>query len=156
MYERSGSDFFRCFHYFFQIFIFWVFRGIKRARNGPKWNINKKWWYLQALLFHIFKVVIFLVVSGGKRSKNCPKWQKIMCHTLYLANHTSNDYHLWYTFVNWEYIQVFFSIFQNFDSPGCQGDERAKNGTKWQKITSIVLHISGTICDMIVVYVTHV
>ena len=46
---------------------------------------------------------------------------------------------------------VVFSVFQNFDFPGCQGVKREKNGPKWQKILSVVLHISGTIHQMIVI-----
>ena len=35
-------------------------------------------------------------------------------------------------------------------------DERAKNGPKREKIVSAVLHVSGTIHHMIVIYGTHV
>ena len=39
----------------------------------------------------------------GKLVKNGPKWQKNFCllHCTYLGNHTSHDYHLWYTCVKW-------------------------------------------------------
>ena len=38
-----------------------------------------------------------------------------ICHASYLRNHTSYDCHLWYTCVKWQYFQVFYSFFQNFD-----------------------------------------
>ena len=36
------------------------------------------------------------------------------------------------------------------------GGKRAKNGPEWQKILSLMLHISGTIHHMIVIFGTHV
>ena len=39
----------------------------------------------------------------------------------------------------------FFSFSQYFDFPGHQGDKRAKNGPKWQKVLSIMPYISGNI-----------
>ena len=48
----------------------------------------------------------------------------------------------------------FFSFFQNFDFSGCLKGKRAKIGPKWQKFLSVMLHISGIIHHMIVVYGT--
>ena len=48
------------------------------------------------------------------------------------------------TCVKW-YLQAFFKFFQKFDFPDCQGVKRARNYWKSQKITLVMLHISGTI-----------
>ena len=47
--------------------------------------------------------------------------------------------------------QGFFLFFQNFDFLVCWWDKRAKNGTKWQKILSVVPYISE-----IFIYFAHV
>ena len=56
-----------------------------------------------------------------------------ICHTLYCRNSV--------------YLQVFFSLFQNFGFSGYHRDKRAKNGpkSKKKKKLSLALHISGTI-----------
>ena len=66
--------------------------------------------------------------------------KKSVCPSPYLRNHTSYDSHLWYTFVKRLYLQVFFSFFQKFDFLGRQGDQRAKNGPKWQQILCCTLY----------------
>ena len=71
----------------------------------------------------------------------------------YLRNHTPYDCHLFYTCVKWLYLQAIISFFQNFDFLGCKGVKRAKNGSKWQEILSIALHIWGTIDCMTIIYV---
>ena len=49
-----------------------------------------------------------------------------------------------------------FFLFRNFDFPGCQGAEEAKNGPKWQKFWFVSSFISRTIYHMIFIYVTDV
>ena len=53
----------------------------------------------------------------------------------------------------------FFSFFQNCDSLVClgrvAGHNRVKNGSKWQKILSVVLHISGTVHHIWWSFVVH-
>ena len=48
-----------------------------------------------------------------------------------------------------------FSIFTKFWFFGLLRGKKAKNSPKWQKILSVVLHISGTIHHMTVIYGTH-
>ena len=74
----------------------------------------------------------------------CPS----ICRTPYLSNHTSSDHNFWYTYVNWWYLQVLLSFFRKF--------ERAKNDPKWQKILSVLLHVSGTVHHIIVIFGTYV
>ena len=75
--------------------------------------------------------------------------KKYVCYTPYLRNHVSYDCHLWYKSVKW-YLSVFFSFIPNFDFLGCWWGKRAKNVPKWQKIISVMLHISGTIHHMVI------
>ena len=57
------------------------------------------------------------------------------------------------TFVlNDDISRCFFSFLQNFYFL----DKRTKNGPKWQKILSVLLHNSGNIHHMIVIYGAHV
>ena len=57
-------------------------------------------------VFHCFKILIFWVVRGVKRPKKKKKKQfkmtKNFVHrALYLRNHSSYDWYLWYTCVKW-------------------------------------------------------
>ena len=52
-------------------------------------------------------------------------------------------------------FRCFFHFFQGFDFLGFYRGKRAKNDSKWQKIISVTLHISGTIHHMIVINGTH-
>ena len=81
-----------------------------------------------------------------------------VCCTPYFRNHTSYDFHLWYTYVKWWYLKVFSSFFQNFGFSGCQCSKGAKNGSKWQLILSpfisqepyiILLWFSVHMCEMV-------
>ena len=115
----------QAFFHFFDIFIF---QAGKRAKNGARWKKNPvwctsylrnhisydchllytcvKWWYLQCF-FHFVKVFILWVVrgrrkGGGERAKTGPKMRKnCVCCALYLRNHKSNDFRLWYSCVKW-------------------------------------------------------
>ena len=104
------------------------------------WYTFVKWYYLQGFS-HFLKILILWIVSGvkGKKWKKKKK-KKSVCPAPYLRNHTSYDSHLWYTFVKRLYLQVFFSFFQKFDFLGRQGDQRAKNGPKWQQILCCTLY----------------
>ena len=131
------------FFNFFKILFFGIVTGVKWqkiAQNHNKlclsrfisqehhtsydchlWYTCAKWWYLHVFFFHLFKILIFWVVSGWglkgreivQNDKNC------VCRALYLRNHTSYNYHLWYTSVKWWYLLECFSVFQNFNFSGC-------------------------------------
>ena len=86
-----------------------------RNRASPDhnfWYTYVKWWYLHAFFF-IFSKFCFFGLLGGKRAKNSPKWEitiaSVMHHTS--AALTSSDHNFWYTYVKWQYLQVFFSFF---------------------------------------------
>ena len=81
-----------------------------------------------------------------------------VCCTPYFRNHTSYDFHLWYTYVKWWYLKVLSSFFQNFGFSGCQCSKGAKNGSKWQLILLpfisqepyiILLWFSVHMCEMV-------
>ena len=96
-------------------------------------------------IFHFFKI-------GQKQSKMTKN--SVRCAP-YLRSYTSYDWHLWYTFVKWLYLQVFFSCFQNFDLLVVTGVKVQKMVQKDKKFC-VTLHISGTIHHMIVIYGAHV
>ena len=120
--------------FIFSKFWFLGLRG-KRAKTGPKWEEMlcsmfqepyiiqfHSWytyvkWHLQ-MLFSFIKNFDFLDSRGVKMAKNGPKWEKILCRTLYLRNHKSYYFHLWYSHVKWWYLQG-FSSFQDSDFLGC-------------------------------------
>ena len=58
------------------------------------------------------------------------------------------------TLSNDDIFAKFFFIFSKFWFSGLLGGNRAKNSPKWQEIMSVVLHISGTIHHMIVIFGT--
>ena len=70
-------------------------------------------------------------------------------HIPYLRKHTSYDCDFWNTCVKW-YLQVFFSVFQNFDFLGCIKNflkimHRIEKASKWSKMKkasedAIILH----------------
>ena len=104
----------------------------------------------------ISPILIFWPVKGWVNSaKNSPKWKvkiNLSCATL------QEQYSIW----SWFLVHLckmmitpgIFSIFQNFDFLCCWWGKSAKNGPKWQKILSVVLHISGTIYHIIVIDAT--
>ena len=109
---------------FFKILIFWFVMGVKRTKNGPKWqkimlitlhisetiqnmiviywahkqNDNFSWCFF---VFHFSKFWFFWIGRGlsGK------KWSRITKNPVFqapnLRNHLSYDCHLWYTGVKW-------------------------------------------------------
>ena len=160
---------------FSKILIFWVVRGIK----GQKTVQNDKRFCLSCCISHglymiwlwfmvhmcqmiiapgtfsyFFKILIFQAIREVKFQKTVQNDKSSVRHPPYLRNHISYDCHLWYSFVKWQYLQKFFSFFQNFDFSGFSwwGWGRAKNGSKWQQNLSVALDISGTIHHIIVIY----
>ena len=84
------------------------------------WYTCVKWWYLQAFFSFFFFNFDFSGCYGCKRAKNCLKWPKLknknyICLVAHLRKSIAYDHDFWYAFVNWWYLQVFFSYFQNFD-----------------------------------------
>ena len=77
-------------------------------------------------------------------------------HTPYLKNHLSYDGNLWYTFVKWWYLQMLFFIFYKILFSGLLRSIKREKMAQNDKILSIMLHISGTIHYMIVIYGRHV
>ena len=67
-------------------------------------------------------------------------------HAPFLGNRTSSNHNFWYICVG-----IFF-IFLKFWFFGLLGGKKAKNGPNWQKFLSVMLHITGTIHQMIVIY----
>ena len=118
---------------FFEILIFWVFRGVKEqkiAQNEKKKKIyvaraisQEQYSIWSWFLVHLCKMMISpgvpfiffeIFIFGLLGQKNGPRWQKnfVWC-TSCLRNHVSYDCHLRYTFAKWRYLQVFVSFFQN-------------------------------------------
>ena len=141
--------------------------------------------YLKVCLFHFMKFWFFALLegwggAGGKRAKNGPRWQKksvavdvsdrglkgqkmiqneknSICQTPYLRNHTSYDFDLWYFMCKMVISPGFTFIFSKIWFSGLLGGrKRANNSSKWQKILSVPLDISGTIHHMIVICGTQV
>ena len=109
------------------------------------------------LFFIFWKFWFFgLLESGGiKGQQNSPKRKTdYICHVPYLRNSIEYDHYFWYTCAKWWYLQAGFSFFQNFDFwvvGGVKGQKVVQND---KKILSVVLHISGTIHYIIVIYGT--
>ena len=76
--------------------------------------------------FHFFKILIFWVHREVKRQKTVQNDKKI----LFIVLHISGTMHIriviYGTCVEWWYLQVFSSMFQKFEFPGCQGVKRQK------------------------------
>ena len=111
---------------------------------------NNTWYDFHLCIYgandNIFRKIFFLILSRfwfsrflgevGLKGKKQSLKNSVRC-TLYLRNHTSYDFHLWYTSVSWWYLQDFF-----FFSKFCFFSKKAKNGPKWEKILPVKLHIS--------------
>ena len=135
------------------------------------WCKCVKWLYFQ-VFFSILKFW-FSRLSRGWKDKKWPKKSKISfgC-TLYFRKHMSYDLHLWYTcmykkihlWYTWMHKKIispgiffiFFKILIFGIIRGKRGGKRAKNGSRWENILSVSLHISGTIHHMIVIFDAHV
>ena len=105
-----------------------------------------KWWYVFTCFFSIFSKFWF-----WNKAKNGPKWQKI------LSRFVSQEPYIWFSFMPLVCKMIMslgvFLFFHNFNFFTCWWGKRAKTGPKWQKILSVMLHISGTINHMIFIYV---
>ena len=132
------------FFSFFQNFDFLAVRGVKRAKNSPKWEItitsvthhisgtvhhliiifgtHFKMMISPGLFFFIFSKFWFFRVLGELKGKNSPKWEitiaSVTDHISGTIHHLS-DHNFWYTYAKWWYLQGFFSLFQNFDFLCC-------------------------------------
>ena len=91
----------------------------------------------------------------------------MFCLVLHVSGTIHHDCHSWYIFLkiffffvhffkNFFFFFFFFHFSQNLDFLGCYWVKRAKNGPKWPVILSVLLHISGTIHHVMVIYGTHV
>ena len=128
------------FFHFFKILIFWVVRGGKKAKNGPKWkkimsavlhisrNIHHMIFICGAHVqndnisrqfFHFFKILIFQVVRGVKGQKMVQNDKKFcLLHSI-----SQEPYIIWLSFMVHMCKMIIspgvFSFFQNFDFSGC-------------------------------------
>ena len=85
--------------------------------------------------FPIFSKLWFFRLLGGSKGIKWPEMTKnsVVCHALYLRNHTSYDLHLWGTCVIGFYLQVFVHLFQIFIfgvNSGVKGQKIAQNDKK--------------------------
>ena len=109
------------FFLFSKILIFWVVRetkGQKVVQNDKKFcllrSISQEPYLMwlsfmvhmckmiisPGVFFHFFKILIFRIVREGKGQKTVQNNKKFCpSHAPYLRNHTSHDFHLWYTSV---------------------------------------------------------
>ena len=110
------------------------------------------------VLFIFFKIYIFWVVREVNRPKMVQNDKKF-CLSCFISQEL---YIIWLSFVvhmckmmiSPGFLFIFFKIFIfRVYSPE---SKQTKNGWKWQKIQSIMFHISGTIQHMIFIYGTHV
>ena len=104
--------------------------------------------------FQFFKILIFQVVSGI----NSLKWQKNSVCQCFISQ---EPYIIWLSFIVHKCRMIIslgaifiFSKFWIFRFLG--GSKRAKNSPKWQKFLSVILHVSGTIHYVIIIYSTRV
>ena len=154
----------------FFIFLKFLFFGILKnyirhmpyPRNSIGIAYDHDFWFhlckmmLSPGVFFIFSKSWFsgLLGGGGKGQKNDAKWEKFC-----LSRSISQEpYIIWFSFMVLMFKmiispRVLFSFSKLWFSGLLQG-KRAKNGTKWQKILSVALVISGTIHCMIVIYGT--
>ena len=112
--------------------------------------------YISRRFFHFLNFDFLGCCLEGK------KWPKMenknyIHHAPYLRNSIAFDddfcLHLCKIMIS---PGIFFFIFSKFWFSGSYWGKRAKNGPKWQKILSVMLHISRTIHHMIVIFGTHV
>ena len=125
------------------------------AYNNDFWYTIVKWWYLQ-VFFSFFFFLVFWAVSGAKGQKIAQN-DKTFCLSCSISQ---ESFVIWLSFmVHLCEIMIFpglFFIFSKFWFSGLLAVERAKNGPKWEKIISVLLHISRNIHYMIFIYGTHV
>ena len=92
----------------------------------------------------------------SKMTKN-PKWQKIMSVTLHISRTIYHVIVIYDTHVSNDNIsRLLFHFSKTLIFWVVRGVKRQKNGPKWQKFLSAMLHVSGTICCLTVFYDTNV
>ena len=62
-----------------------------------------------------------------------PSDRPSVCCAPYLRDQTGSYHNFWDTYVKWWYLQVLFSVLQNFDFLSCYGGKRAKSSPKWKQ-----------------------
>ena len=106
--------------------------------------------------FQFFKILIFRVVRGVKGQKTVQNDKKL-CSSYFISQ---KPYIIWMSFMVHMCKMIIspavFFIFSKCWFFRVLRGKSAKNGPKWQKILSVMLHISGIIHHMIVIYGTHV
>ena len=107
-------------------------------------------------VFSFFQNFEFLGCYGGKRAKNSQKWEIITSVTHHISRtihhlmmnfvtHMQND--ISGTYFHFFRILFFWAVF----FLGCK---RAENSRKWEIITSVIHHISGTVHHLIIIFGT--
>ena len=118
------------------------------------WHTIVKWWYLQ-VFFSSFFILIFQAVREVKGQKMAQNDQTF-CLSCFMSQ---ESYIIWLSFML-HFCEIMFRglffIFSKFWFSGLLGVKGQKNGPKWKKIMSVMLHISRNIHDMIFMYGTHV
>ena len=72
-------------------------------------------------MFSMFWNFIFRAVRGVKGQKIAQNENNYIWHMPYLRNSIAYDNDFWYKCVKWWYLQVFFSLFWNFQFLSCRG-----------------------------------
>ena len=83
---------------------------------------------------------------------DCSSVRPSICREPYLKNHTSSDHNFYYTRVKWWYLHIFLSFFQDlmfWVVSGVKEQKMTQNDPKWQKISSVALHMVH-MCKMII------
>ena len=73
--------------------------------------------------------------------------------TLHILGSTDHMIVIFGNLVQNDHISRCFFVFSEFWFSRVLGDQKSKNGPKWQKIMSVLFLISGTISNIIVVFV---
>ena len=102
-------------------------------------------WYLE-LSSSFYQICDFLGCYGNKRAKNGLKWEKIPCHTPYIRDHTSYDFHLCIYGTNDNisrifYFILFFLILSKFWLFQCLRREQGSKGQKTVHKNLCTLHL---------------
>ena len=155
------------FSYFFWQFWFSgsivVVKGQKMVQNDNKlcapylsnhtsydchlWYKCVKWYYLQ-VFFSMLKFWFSSLSRGWKGKKMAQNLENFcLLHLIFQELYMIFIYGT-HVCIKGSYLQAFFHFFKNFD-------KRAENGSKWQKLFSVSLSMSGTIHHMIVIFDAH-
>ena len=100
-------------------------------------------WYISRYVFHFFKILIFWVVSWVKGQKMA-HYDKKLCLSYFIS---PKSYIKWLSFLVHLCKKMispdilFFYFFKIFIFWVVRVVKRQKNGQKWEKIKSVVVHI---------------